>query len=156
VNLLTYWQTGLPFTVEDSTPQINLPGVTSDRPNRIAPAALAHPTINKWFNTSAFASQTLGTPGNAERNGFYGPHDQRVDVSLLKTFPIDRAVKLQFRAECFNIVNHPNFGTPNAGGSVPSGAPAGTILTGPGYGTISSTVAGEVPRQFQFALKLQF
>jgi hypothetical protein len=156
VNLLTYWQTGLPFTVTNSTPQINLPGVTSDRPNRIAPAALPHPTISEWFNTSAFASQTLGTAGNSERNGFYGPHDQRVDLSLFKTFPIEGAVKLQFRAECFNIVNHPNFGTPNAGGSVPASSPAGTIVTGPGYGTISSTVAGEVPRQFQFALKMQF
>jgi hypothetical protein len=168
-NVLGYWQTGLPFTVLDSATQgpeglayINLPGVTQDRPNAIGKVALSNPSINEWFNTNAFVPQTVGTPGGVRRNAYYGPHDRRVDLSLFKNFAVTERVEVQFRAECFNISNTPNFDRP---ASTANALVANTgsnaqqypqILGAAGFGTISDTVPGEIPRQFQFALKVQF
>jgi len=68
-------------------------------------------------------------------------------LSLFKDIALSESGTLQFRAECFNIANRPNFGTPNAvvfsGGAV-----------SPSAGLITSTVT--TSRQFQFGLKLMF
>lgn len=169
VNMLAYWQTGIPFTVLDSATQgpdglayINLPGVTEDRPNAISKVKLSNPSINEWFNTSAFLPQTVGTPGNVQTNAYYGPHDRRVDLSVFKDFSLAENVKVQFRAECFNISNTPNFSIPAATASslVPNtgsnSAQYPEVLGGAGFGTITSTNPAEEPRLFQFALKVQF
>jgi outer membrane receptor protein involved in Fe transport len=145
VNTVTTWQTGGPFTVTNSNPQSNLgPSVTSDRPNRIASGTISHPTVNQWFDTSAFVPQAFGTIGNEGRNVLRGPHSGRIDVSLFKEFPIKEQLRVQFRAECYNLSNTPSFNMPNWG--------MGTV----GFGTISSTVPGVGPRIFQFALKTLF
>jgi hypothetical protein len=138
---------------------INLPAVTSDRSNVIATAlrASGNGSLSEWFNTSAFSAPTLGTAGSEANNILRGPHDRRVDISLLKELPIREAATLQFRAECFNISNTPNFAFPNA--SVSSYGPDGIALggqNGGGFGTITSTLSSERPRQYQFALKLIF
>ncbi|MGA8027073.1 MAG: hypothetical protein WB992_07995 [Bryobacteraceae bacterium] len=143
-NAIAFWQTGIPFTVTNSTPRINLPGITNDRPDQIAPASLPNPSINEWFNTAAFAPQILGTPGSEGRNQVYGPNQRAINFSLLKDFPIFEQWKLQFRAECFNITNTANFALPNSS------------LGTPAFGTISATAANSTPREFQFALKLLF
>ncbi len=144
INSIAFWQSGLPFTVTSPSPMINLPGVTSDRPDVVPSASLNvdNPSISKWFNTGAFRAQTKGTAGNEGRNQLYGPPNRRVDFSLFKDFPVKEGKRLQFRAECYNISNTANFATPN--GSMGSAA----------FGIISSTVG--MPRQFQFALKFVF
>jgi hypothetical protein len=70
-----------------------------------------------------------------------------VDASLFKTTSITERANLQFRAEVFNVMNHPNFGTPNA--TVFS---SGAIS--PSAGLITSTAT--TSRQIQFGLKLIF
>ena len=151
-NTIAYWQTGLPFTVIDSvTPvqagssflaPINLPGVTADRPNMLHSAKLPHPTLQEYFDTTAFAMQTIGTAGNEHRNQIYGPHDRRMDLSLFKNFPIHEQLSMQFRAECFNILNIANFATPN--NSITAFNTNGTpSTTNTPFGTISSTAANE-------------
>lgn len=115
-----------------------------DRPNQIASASVANPAISNWFNTAAFAAQTLGTAGSEGRNALYGPHSRSIDLSMLKTFTIAEQWRLQFRAECFNIANVTNFAAPNSS----FGSPA--------FGVISATALNAAPRQFQFALKLLF
>lgn len=142
--LMGFWQTGLPFTVVDSTAAINLPGVTSDRPNQIGSASIANPSIHRWFNTSAFATQVKGTPGNEASDAVYGPRARVLNASLMKSFPLVERFKLQFRGEVFNLTNTPNFALPGAG------------LTTPTFGVISSTAANMTPRQIQLALKLLF
>jgi hypothetical protein len=146
VVLLGFWQTGIPFTVVDSNAAINLPGVTSDRPNqaRSRPAALSNPSINKWFDTSAFSTQTQGTPGDEAPDSVYGPRARALNLSLLKNTQLTERLNLQFRSEFFNITNTPTFGLPGNG------------LTTPTFGIISSTAANTTPRQVQFALKLLF
>lgn len=196
-NTIAYWQTGLPFSVVDGftfnhvgasgasvqTYQDLLPyyaGFTgiatpADRPNMVRSAKLDHPTVNKYFDVTAFQAHALGVAGDEHRNQIYGPHDRRMDLSLFKTFPIYERLKLQFRAECFNIFNTPNFATPSSGitgwssaqsdGSITPGttplyfnAPsvAGSVGQAGTFGSISSTAANEQPRTFQFATKLTF
>jgi hypothetical protein len=116
--MLGFWQTGVPFTVTDSTAAINLPNVTSDRPNQTHSAALSNPSISEWFDTSVFVTQTKGTPGNERSDSVYGPHARVLNLSLLKNFPVTERLKLQFRGEFFNITNTPNFGLPGNGMTV--------------------------------------
>jgi hypothetical protein len=142
--LLGFWQTGLPFTVVDSTAAINLPGVTSDRPNQSGSATLTSPSISKWFNTAVFKTQVQGTAGNEASDSVYGPRSRELNASLLKDIPILERWKAQFRAEFFNITNTPNFGQPGDG------------MTTPTFGIVSSSAANMTPRQMQFALKLLF
>ncbi len=144
INTIAFWQTGLPFTVVDPVPRINLPGVGSDRPDVVPGQSLTvpNPSIVQWFNTAAFTPQTLGTPGNEGRNQLYGPHVRRVDLSLFKEFMVQERLRLQFRAECYNVSNTPSFSQPN------------NSLGTAGFGTISSALPTVGPRSFQFELKL--
>jgi hypothetical protein len=144
LNAVGFWQTGLPFTVTNATPRTNTGvGANGDRPDRIGTGTLANPTLQKWFDTSAFLPQALNTLGNAGRNVLYGPPQRRLDVSVFKDFFLRGDQRVQLRAECFNLTNTPSFANPN--GSL--GAPA--------FGTISSTGNAQ-PRQLQFALKYLF
>jgi len=104
-------------------------------------------TPNQWFNPNAFVLPTPGTWGNVGRGVLSGPGLAEVDASLFKNFLLTERLNLQFRAECFNLQNRANFGTPNAivfSNGVPS----------PSAGLITSTVT--TSRQIQFGLKLIF
>jgi hypothetical protein len=157
VNGIGYWQSGLPFTVGNTLAQINLPGVTTDRPDQIAPAKLSHPTNSEWFNIDAFAYQAFGTPGDEARNQIYGPPQRRIDLSLFKTFSLRENLKLQFRAECYNITNTPNFDIPDNAITATTTLNGRTVpAAGSGIGQIINTALNNGPREFQFALKLLF
>jgi hypothetical protein len=93
------------------------------------------------FNTCAFADPALGSLGDAGRNIVRQPGTVAWDNALLKDFPITEAVRLQFRAEFFNLMNHPNLTTGNLD----------LDDSNIGYPSAAST-----PRQIQFALKLVF
>ena len=106
-------------------------------------------TVDAWISRSAFQRlnpQTqAGQFGDAGRNIARGPSYTNVDVSLVRTFQlthgVTRGATLQFRAEAFNVANHPNFGLPVGD------------LNSANFGRILS--AGP-PRLMQFALKLAF
>lgn len=167
VNALVFWQTGTPFAITSSVTQngrayINLPTVTSDRPNRVPGISLyssSRSGTSGYLNPAAFSRQPIGTAGNVGRNIVYGPHQRRADLSLFKTVPIYEILALQLRAECFNISNTPNFAQP--GGTINSyGTPDATgniVATGAGnFGISTSTAAGSAARQYQFAAKVTF
>jgi len=86
-----------------------------------------------------------------------GPGFHRFDFSIFKDFPIKEHVKLQFRAEIFNLTNHPNFNAPGFGGNgVVAISNSGNYTSG-NFGEIGSTRdAPYDPRQIQFALKLYY
>jgi outer membrane receptor protein involved in Fe transport len=166
-NGVYYWQTGLPYTVTNQATASNgylydnLSTAVSERPNVIASPKVSHPSVNEWFNPSAFTQQPEGTYGDERVNQLLGPRDRRADLSLMKTFALWERLNLQFRAECFNISNTPNFAAPNAvisdwSSEAPGSQPLWGPKSGTNLGTITQTVASELPRQFQFALKLQF
>jgi hypothetical protein len=69
--------------------------------------------VNRWYDKTAFALPPNGFEGNAGRNVVIAPPLRNLDFSVLKNFPIKERVRLQFRGEFFNILNHPNFGQPD-------------------------------------------
>jgi len=102
---------------------------------------LSNPSPARWFNPGAFAFPAPGTFGNAGRNILDGPGYQNVNASLVKNTNLNERVNLQFRAEFFNLFNHPNFNLPD------------NFLGSPTFGVISSA---KEPRHIQFGLKLLF
>ena len=108
----------------------------------MADGTLSNPTVDRWFDTAAFVTPALFTYGNAGRNILYGPGRVNFDFSLFKEFAIKEDVRLQFRTECFNILNTAQFDLPNA------------AIGAANAGTITSIVG--TPRQIQFGLKLVF
>ncbi len=187
-NFILFWQTGQPFGVTDSftnsngLAQINIPNITSDRPDLVPGMSYTTPGkgLQDWLALTAFTPQPAGTLGDGGNNPFHGPHTRRADLSVLKDFRVSEKMQAQFRAECFNISNTPNFINPNAtiSGWNPgpehdaahpitcaSGAtgctsvgllPGDIATTAGGFGSVTSTVPNINPRQFQFALKLLF
>jgi hypothetical protein len=141
-------QSGRPFTVallseidNSGTGRSILGFGANDRPNLVGNPELSNQTTLQWFNTAAFAFPAPGTFGNAGRNILDGPGFQNVNASLLKNTKLTERVNVQFRAEAFNLFNHPNFNLPD------------NFLGSPTFGRITSA---RDPRHIQFGLKLLF
>lgn len=140
---ITTFQTGLPFTPQlGQSDPANVNYAYARRPDVIGSGQLSNPSINRWFNINDFAVPQPYTIGNAGRNILRGPKFQNWDMSLLKNFRFTERRYLQFRAEFFNVFNHPNFGLPNS--NIENQIHGGQI-----------TDAYD-PRIMQFALKLYF
>ena len=169
-NILAFYQSGVPFTVLNTVTPVpsnvsNL--VTTDRPNVVKGVSYVpdHQDYNNWINVDAFTPQPLGTVGNETRAQLYGPPQRSMDFSLFKDFPIREQMKIQFRAEVYNVTNTENFGQPNINitkwsqtlPNVNTGAPgAKPILGAGGFGQITGSNLALNPRQYQFALKFIF
>jgi hypothetical protein len=108
------------------------------------------------INPQAFSKPASGLIGDAPRNFARGFGAWQMDLAARREFPIYERLKLQFRAEVFNIFNHPNFGRINP------------IFCSPGpgctFGQATATLANSLgglaslyqmggPRSMQFALK---
>jgi hypothetical protein len=167
LNGLGFWQVGSPISVSDGytqngRAQINLKTVTADRPDRIASTHLANSgpgSNNLAFNVAAFALQPLGTAGNAGRNQLRGFSKRRGDLSVFKTIPVKERLHAEFRAECFNFTNTPNFDDPGSQITAFTASPVNGRLIATdakNFGHSISTPFGFSGRQFQFALKLLF
>jgi hypothetical protein len=178
VTTITQWQTGNPVNILANAASIaGLTGVASIRPDLIGPIQYLRapqvvnnvPTGNiQWFqpfvcnptsaagcpsgNTFAIPANTASTYhfGNLGRNVVIGPGFTNVDFSLIKTTKITERVKTQFRAEMFDIFNHPNFGQPGRTAQV--GSTTFGVITNTRFPVGDSGSA----RQIQFALKLMF
>jgi len=161
-NVITAWSTGVPFQVTNNTTVSNTrPGSNdTDRPDQISNPVLSNPSINAFFDPSAFAAQPVGTIGSERRNQFHGPPFRHADLSLFKTFPLTERFNLEFRAECFNISNTPNFAVPNSSMPVPNTITLSNInslaANPTRFGQITAMNFNYSPRVFQFALKLRF
>jgi len=100
--------------------------------------------------------------GTVGRNAFRGFGATQVDFAVHRDFPIHESLKLQFRAETFNVFNHPNFAPPIGDITDPrfglSSQMLGRYLSGPtlGGGSFSPLYQIGGPRSMQFALKLVF
>jgi hypothetical protein len=120
-----------------------------DRPDLVAGQSigLSNPTPDLFFNKAAFVRHPRGF-GNAGRNIIEGPGFQNVDFSLSKNTHVKENINLQFRAEVFNILNHPNFAQPN---QTQNSADFGRI-------TATRTARGDLgsSRQLQLGMKLTF
>jgi len=80
-----------------------------------------------------------------------------MDLSFFKEFQTTERTHLEFRAEIFNLTNHPNFNQPNFGGNGVVAVPGSGDFANPSFGKIGSTRdAPNDPREIQFALKFYF
>jgi hypothetical protein len=146
---ITSYSSGQPLTVTTSgidPAALGFLGSSASgaRPDMIAdPNSGAPHTISQWFNTAAFAEVPAGVtrPGDAGRGVVLGPGYGRWDFSLAKEIKIHEDIRLQFRAETFNVFNHTNFLTVN------------TTRTSTQFGQVT---AFRDPRLIQFGLKLNF
>ena len=147
-------QTGFPFT-----PQLSYnPSRNGDTKNPVRPfinpsfsGPVVEGTPTQWFNPNAFLAEpnNSGFYGNLRRDTVMGPGLATWDFSVIKDTAIRERMRLQFRAEMFNILNHANFNTPNLILATLSGV---TPVPNPVAGSITSTSTNS--RQVQFALKL--
>jgi hypothetical protein len=161
------WQAGGIFTIQSGVPQTITIGATDnsltqnigyDRPNSTGiSSSLSNPSPNGWYNAAAFVEAPLGQFGNLGRDTAIAPGIFAINAEVHKNFRIKENHQVQFRAEAFNVLNHPNFGGPNgnilAGAAVP-GAPANAPHQG--FGTINTLAAGIPMRQLQLGLKYTF
>jgi len=91
---------------------------------------------------------TTCSPGDMSRNSVIGPSFVDTDLSLIKNTKLTERANLQFRAEAFDVFNHPNFGNPNLNvGTTNFGSITNTRFPNGDFGSA---------RQLQLALKLEF
>ena len=118
------------------------------------PVIISGNPLGPWIANPSVFSDPGNAFGNLGRNALYGPGFANVDLSLIKNTKITERINWQFRADAFDLFNHPNYGMPGpqAGGA--------SSLVFPSAGTISSTrfPTGDSgsARQLQFAMKLLF
>jgi hypothetical protein len=106
----------------------------------------ASATPLSYFNSNCFADPGDQNPGNAPRYfpGLRVDGIHNIDLNLYKSFVPKEGMKVEVRAEMFNLTNHPRFAEPN------------TAFEGAAFGTITSDAAGYLPRYFQFGLRFEF
>jgi hypothetical protein len=169
LDLIERATSGFPLFVVDSADEsgvfFSYNGNTFQRPNQVGDPNKAGPvaanpgcaapsrihTIQNWFNPCAFMQADPGELGTAARAPVYGPRFVNTDFSVIKDFSLTfrEGTDLQFRAEFFNLFNHPQLYLGGAGGSGEQDINAGTT-----FGVINNTVNNA--RLIQFALKLRF
>jgi hypothetical protein len=151
VNGIVTLQSGFPLSIVASNNTLNSAyGAGSTRPNRVAgcdPVATgsAQSRLNMWFNTACFAQPGSYSFGNESRVDpvLRAGGANNVDFSMFKMTRITESVKLQFRAEAFNLFNRVQF------------APPGTSMSNAStWGKVTSQ--SNQPRLIQFALRLTF
>ena len=107
--------------------------------------SLANRTPEHWFNTAAFSAPAAYTIGNSPRRltELRADTQKNADLSLMKNFSVRERIKIQLRAEAFNVGNTPQFSWPDtAYGSTTFGVVSGTMNVG--------------PRNVQFGLKVDY
>ena len=137
-------QSGSPVNIVTSNSTVN--GIANTlRPDVTGPIATIG-SVDKWFDTSVFTA--VPRFGNLGRNVVIGPGFNNTDFSVIKNTRLGEDLRVQFRAEFFDLFNQANFGPP------------GTVVGTPAFGQITSTrfPTGESgsSRQIQFAVKLVF
>ncbi len=147
-------RTGLPVNVTLAAGTTAPDGNNSSpqRPN-VNPGVSIVPVnqgITNWINPAALSTPAPGTFGDAGRNLARGPNEWQLDTALVKNIPIAERLALSFRAEAFNLFNHPQYGLPASNYS--------NLTT---FGQITSEwnatgIGTGTPRELEFALRLQF
>jgi hypothetical protein len=150
------WMSGQPFT--PSYRDCNADRDTGwCRPNIVGDPTIDNPSQFGWFRTAdtpltangqvsgPWQRPERGQFGTIGRNMLVGPSFNQLDASFFKNFRISERFNAQFRAEAFNLANHTNLANPNNCVDCPGVA-----------GRIFGAFASYVPRQWQFATKLQF
>jgi hypothetical protein len=140
---LVRYQSGLPVNPVSGKDN-SLTGVGNDRPNVASTSAYTgapHGLLYQYVNPNLYALNPIGTYGNAGHNSLRGPGYFDVDVAVTREFKLHEGLTFHARGEAFNVLNHPNFGSPNAN------------ISSSSFGQIRSA---RDPRILQASMKLIF
>lgn len=147
-SLIYQWQSGFPFTISvfgDTANAGSLLNVNPIRANAVPGVSPDLPdderSMDRWFNTAAFATPAPFTFGTAGRNSVWGPSLSKADLALDREIPVS-AMRFHLRVEIFNLFNTTNYGTPNR------------FVNTPQFGTI--TEAATPARQVQLVFRAAF
>jgi hypothetical protein len=149
---VTTYQSGAPNTIVVTSDVARI-GASSSRATLVADPNLAagDRTLSRWFNTEAALPperMVQGVFGTGGRDVLIGPGFNQWDLSALKNFNFHERVRLQFRAESFNVVNHPSFtGIDTTARFDAAGKPTGT------YGAVTGSGPARV---LDFGLRLTY
>ena len=151
---------GSPYTVTTGVDN-NADGSSPDRANQIGNpynSTISHGSraleIKRWFDPSAFCSYTLANPtacpgtgpagsdGTSQRNGYYGPAQNDVDLAILRDFNLHESFKLQIRGEATNVFNMVSLNGPNGAINI--------------SGTTNQITGAAAMRQIQIGARLTF
>jgi hypothetical protein len=157
-------RTGFPVnvTIDRSSSAVPDGNTTDQRPDLVPGVSLTPPggkTIAEWINPAAFAAPAAGTFGDAPRDVARGPGAWQMDIGVGKQIPVTERVRLEFRAEFFNIFNHPQYGLPQSDiSSFLAGTQGvfGSIIQTVNTTTPVSPVGTGTPREMQFVLRVAF
>ncbi|HEY6987416.1 MAG TPA: carboxypeptidase regulatory-like domain-containing protein [Bryobacteraceae bacterium] len=143
VGVLETYESGPVFTVTTASNTTNAFPAGSLRPNLLFDPSLDSDqrSVNRWFNTLAFAQPANFTFGNSPRSGLRGAPIVTTDATLEKSFAITERWKFDLRGEFYNLFNHAIFNVP------------GSTLGNADFGVVSSARAG---RTAQLAARLSF
>ncbi len=180
LNWIASLQSGRPIPIANSSDSSGR-FYFNQRPNIVPGVSpiLPHWTpFTGYLNPLAFIQPAFGTFGNLGRNSIYGPGYRNLDFSITKNTRITEQLGLQFRAEFFNILNHPNYAQPDHNiipGFIDNGSPGspqidpnplayqdgvlqpmGLITQTPDVGQTNPGLGGGGPRVIQLGLKLMF
>jgi len=154
------WRTGLAFTINNTSiatyDTVSLAADTgmlftgtksevSSNPRTISTPQ--GPEVQFFSNVVAAAGAFTPVSGleSGDRDTMHGPHFSNLDLAVSKNFPLgNERYKLQFRAEAYNVFNHPNFGLPDTG------------VLDSNFGVITGLAGQEPSRAMQFALRFDF
>ncbi len=141
INGIYTWQHGFPITITAA----DLGGLNdtfgTNRADLVGDPNASERTVNRWFNTAAFAQPGQGRLGNLGRNTERGPGVNNLDLALFKNFTVTHGVRLQFRLESFNAFNHTQF------------AAVSTNLAAANFGVVTGTRPARIN---QLGLKVLF
>jgi hypothetical protein len=163
MTLIQHVSSGFPVPLIDSNNQSGVyfqnggNGNNWNRPNQVSGCGAYNADHGQlqWINPACFTVAASGELGNAARVPVVGPDFVNTDFSVIKQFALPwRETGLNFRAEFFNLFNHPQFGMPVNDIALASADSSGAITSANGFGSVNSTVNN--PRLVQLALKLSF
>jgi hypothetical protein len=130
------------FEIDSYNALGNLNTQVVPRADRVGSGYLSHRTTAEWFDTSAYVEPpACCRGGDAARGTVEGPGDIYPDLAIGKNFKVREGWRLQFRADAYNFVNHPNWLDPD------------NILEDTSYGQILNFTN---PRTMQLGLKFEF
>ena len=149
-NTITAIRSGFPYSVTCGCDPLNVGQATSraDLIPGVSPRPQLFSIPLNQLNPAAFVAP-VGHFGTSGRNIFYGPDAVNFDMSIFKSFNLTHKQQVTFRAEAFNIFNHPQFSNPQSAlNNIPQfGQTTSTVSTQEGFHT---------SRQMQFALRYSF
>jgi hypothetical protein len=138
-------------------------GASGCSPDHIVdkPVSIPGTKAIQWYDPACYRLQPLGTIGNVSRNTLMGPRTVNLDLAVLKETKITEDVRVQFRAEFYNVLNHPIFAVPDGTwatassfGANPMDPTQDSPVLNPTSGWIQRTALPQ--REIQFALRFVF